>query len=99
MSEQERDEIIELDIDRDGDLEPISEREPMELAREYLAEAYGETGWVVDQVAGDADFGMVEVVLGRYDASTNPPELMDTAEGRGTDIPAAVDDAMERAEG
>jgi len=92
MSEQEieRDDIIEMDIDRDGDIEPFSERDPVELAQGYLDEVSPGSGWLVDEVAGNADFATVTVLLGRYEGD----ERVETAEGHGTGISEAVDAAL-----
>jgi hypothetical protein len=88
---QEHDDIIEMDIDGDGDMEPISEHDPAELATAYIAETYGDAGWTVNEVSGNVNFGMVTVILGRYDESGDETE---TAEGHGTSIPEAIDDAL-----
>jgi hypothetical protein len=92
--DQNLDHIHEMDIDGDGDTEPISERDPVELAQMYIDEAWGNSGWKVDEISGNVDFGMVTVILGRYDESEDQAERIETAEGHGTSIPAAVDDAM-----
>jgi hypothetical protein len=94
MSDLERDDIIELDIDGDGDLEPISHRDPLEMAQAYVDDTYGDTGWKVDEVSSNVDFGMTTVILGRYMPTGDIEERVDGAEGHGTSIPAAVDDAL-----
>jgi len=90
----DRNDIIEMDIDGDGDTEPISERDPLELAQAYVDEVAGGTGWKVDEISGNVDFGMVTVLLGKYLPSGDVEERTETAEGHGTTIPAAVDDAL-----
>jgi hypothetical protein len=94
MSEQERDEIIELDMDGDGDLEQISHRDPVEMAQAYVDDTYGDTGWKVEEVASNVDFGMTTVILGRYLPSGDMVNREASAEGHGTSIPEAVDDAL-----
>lgn len=74
-------------------------QDPIDIARAYIAEAPGarDAGWKVEEVAGNIDFGTVTVILGRYDESADPPERVETAEGHGTTIPDAVNDALGRA--
>jgi hypothetical protein len=86
----ERDDIVQMDIDRDGDIEPISERDPVELAQGYLDEVSPGSGWLVDEVSGNSDFAMVTVLLGRYEGDSR----VETVEGHGTGIPEAVDAAL-----
>jgi hypothetical protein len=88
----------EMDIDGDGDTEPISENDPAELAQAYVDEVAGEDGWRVEEVSGNVDFGMVTVMLGRYLPKGDMEQQVRTAEGHGTDIAAAVDAALGRSE-
>ena len=94
MSEPDHNHIHEMDIDGDGDTEPISEHDPVELAQAYIDENWGGSRWKVDEIDGNVDFGMVTVILGQYDGDGVDAERIKTAEGHGTSIPTAVDDAM-----
>jgi hypothetical protein len=71
-------------------------REPIEVAQAYVNERYAgaDTGWRVEELAGDVNFGMVTVVIGRYLPSGDIEKRVDGVEGHGTTIEAAVDDAL-----
>lgn len=73
-------------------------QEPIEQAQAYVNEQHaGEsTGWRVDELSGDVNFGMVTVLLGRYEPSGDIESRVASAEGHGPTIEAAVDDALGR---
>ena len=87
-------EVHHIDIDGDGDTEPIADRDPLELAQAYVDEVAPGSGWKVDEISGNVDFGMVTVLLGQYLPSGDVVNREATAEGHGTTIPAAVDAAL-----
>lgn len=70
-------------------------QEPSEIAQAYVDERLPDSGWRVEEVTGDVNFAMVTVVLGRYLKSGDIEKREAGAEGRGTSIEAAVDDALE----
>jgi hypothetical protein len=72
--------------------------EPMETAEAYLTDAYADSGetWRVEEMSGDVDAGLVTVLLGRYEESDDTETLVETAEGHGATIAAAIDAALGR---
>ncbi len=70
--------------------------EPAEIAQRYVDERIPNSGWKVDEVAGNVDFGMVTVVLGQYLKSGDVMHRAAGREGHGQTIEAAVDDALGR---
>lgn len=76
--------------------EVIEGQEPIEAAQAYVDEMYAgaSTGWRVEELSGDVNFGMVTVVLGKYLPSGDTMTRVDGAEGHGQTIEAAVDDAL-----
>jgi hypothetical protein len=74
---------------------------PIETAQAYVDEKYAgaSTGWRVEELSGDVNFGMVTVVIGRYLPSGDIESRVDGVEGHGQTIEAAVDDALGANEG
>lgn len=70
--------------------------EPVEAAQRYVDERIPNSGWQVDEVMGNIDFGMVTVVLGQYLKSGDVEHRAAGKEGHGPTIEAAVDDALAR---
>ena len=70
--------------------------EPIEVAQAYVDERAAGQGWRVEELSGDVNFGMVTVLLGRYDEGDGTPVQVETAEGHGQSIVDAVDDALGR---
>jgi hypothetical protein len=72
--------------------------DPRETAESYLADAYGDSAedWRIEDLAGDVESGTVTATLGRYEESDEGETMVETAEGHGATVTAAIDAALGR---